>query len=34
MSWGTCYNASNNIHSDFPALMSEGNFIYRLQQRL
>lgn len=25
MSWGTCYNASNNIHSDFPALMSEGN---------
>ena len=25
MSWGTCYNASNNIHSGFPALMSEGN---------
>ena len=25
MSWGTCYNASNNIHAGFPALMSEGN---------
>jgi len=25
MSWGTCYNASNNIHDDFPALMSSGN---------
>jgi hypothetical protein len=25
MSWGTCYNASNNIHNDFPALMSSGN---------
>ena len=25
MSWGTCYNASNNIHHDFPALMSQGN---------
>jgi transposase len=24
MSWGTCYSASNNIHSDFPALMSDG----------
>ena len=26
MSWGTCLNASNNIHSGFPALMSTGNF--------
>lgn len=25
MSWGTCYNASNNIHNEFPALMSSGN---------
>jgi hypothetical protein len=25
MSWGTCYNAPNNIHNDFPALMSSGN---------
>jgi hypothetical protein len=25
MSWGTCYNASNNIHDNFPALMSSGN---------
>jgi hypothetical protein len=25
MSWGTCFNASNNIHAGFPALMSEGN---------
>lgn len=24
MSWGTCYSASNNIHTDFPALMSDG----------
>lgn len=25
MSWGTCYSASNNIHPDYPALMSDGN---------
>ncbi len=24
MSWGTCYGASNNIHFDFPPLMSDG----------
>lgn len=24
MSWGTCYSASNNIHPDFPSLMSDG----------
>jgi hypothetical protein len=24
MSWGTCYKGSNNIHFDFPALMSDG----------
>ena len=24
MSWGTCYNASNNIHFDFPPLMNDG----------
>lgn len=24
MSWGTCYNGSNNIHFDYPALMSDG----------
>lgn len=24
MSWGTCYQASNNIHFDFPPLMSDG----------
>tara|TARA_B100000795_G_scaffold24393_1_gene16320 strand:- start:95 stop:520 length:426 start_codon:yes stop_codon:yes gene_type:complete len=24
MSWGTCYSGSNNIHKDFPALMSDG----------
>lgn len=24
MSWGTCYSGSNNIHSDYPALMSDG----------
>jgi predicted membrane-bound spermidine synthase len=24
MSWGTCYSGSNNIHFDFPALMSDG----------
>ena len=26
MSWGTCYSGSNNIHSDYPALMSDGRF--------
>lgn len=24
MSWGTCYSGSNNIHFDYPALMSDG----------
>ena len=24
MSWGTCYSGSNNIHSDFPPIMSDG----------
>ncbi len=24
MSWGTCYSASNNIHFDFPPIMSDG----------
>lgn len=24
MSWGTCYNGSNNIHFDFPPIMSDG----------
>ena len=24
MSWGTCYSGSNNIHFDFPAIMSDG----------
>ena len=24
MSWGTCYSGSNNIHMDFPAVMSDG----------
>ena len=24
MSWGTCYNSSNNIHFDYPPLMSDG----------
>jgi hypothetical protein len=24
MSWGTCYKGSNNIHFDYPALMSDG----------
>lgn len=24
MSWATCYSGSNNIHSDYPALMSDG----------
>jgi len=24
MSWGTCYSGSNNIHQDYPALMSDG----------
>ena len=24
MSWGTCYNASNNIHFNYPPLMSDG----------
>ena len=23
MSWGTCYSGSNNIHFDFPAIMSD-----------
>ena len=24
MNWGTCYSGSNNIHFDFPPLMSDG----------
>ena len=24
MSWGTCYNGSNNIHFNLPPLMSDG----------
>jgi len=24
MSWGTCYNAPNNIHFDYPANMTDG----------
>ena len=24
MSWGTCYSGSNNIHLNYPALMSDG----------
>jgi len=24
MSWGTCYSSSNNIHFDFPPIMSDG----------
>ena len=24
MSWGTCYSGSNNIHFNYPALMSDG----------
>ena len=24
MSWGTCYSGSNNIHPNYPALMSDG----------
>ena len=24
MSWGTCYASSNNIHFDFPPIMSDG----------
>lgn len=24
MSWATCYNASNNIHFNFPPIMSDG----------
>jgi hypothetical protein len=24
MSWATCYSSSNNIHTDFPPLMSDG----------
>lgn len=24
MSWGTCYTGSNNIHFDFPPMMSDG----------
>ena len=23
MSWGTCYNGSNNIHTNFPAIMDD-----------
>ena len=24
MSWGTCYSGSNNIHFDFPPIMTDG----------
>ena len=24
MSWGTCYSGSNNIHFNFPSMMSDG----------
>ena len=24
MSWGTCYSGSNNIHNEYPPLMSDG----------
>ena len=24
MSWGTCYSGTNNIHFDFPPIMSDG----------
>ena len=24
MSWGQCFNASNNIHFDFPPIMADG----------
>ena len=24
MSWGTCFSGSNNIHFDFPPIMSDG----------
>ena len=24
MNWGTCYSGSNNIHFDFPPIMSDG----------
>ena len=24
MSWGTCYQGSNNIHFDFPPIMTDG----------
>ena len=28
MNWGSCYSASNNIHSGFPPLMDDGrNFV-------
>ena len=27
MSWATCYNGSNNIHHDAPALMSDTRFL-------
>ena len=27
MSWGTCYSGSNNIHFDYPALMSDTRLL-------
>ena len=27
MSWATCYSGSNNIHFNYPALMSDGKFL-------
>ena len=32
MSWGTCYAGSNNIHNNYPALMSDGNNLLCLIQ--
>ena len=31
MSWGTCYNGSNNIHFNFPSLMDDGRNFTKYQ---
>ena len=31
MSWGTCYSGCNNIHFDFPPIMSDGRNFARWQ---
>jgi hypothetical protein len=31
MSWGTCYSGSNNIHFDYPPIMSDGRNFARWQ---